>query len=136
MRWTGRDQPEVDPGAVCQVDAVKACAPYGAQSVSSFRIEYQLVTTVTTQPAIPAKNRTSKPRMIPISMCVSMKQQGYTLGVTLVQIYCIMLSESGHADGFLPDPIQMACTDHRVGCGRDRGWYRPTDRGAGEAKEA
>jgi hypothetical protein len=34
---------------------------------------------MTAQPAIPAKNRTSKPRMIPISMWVSIDQQDYTL---------------------------------------------------------
>jgi hypothetical protein len=58
---------------------------------------YELVTTVTTQPATPAKNKTSKPRMIPISMQVSMNEQDYTRRQTPVQICCILLSITGHA---------------------------------------
>src|SRR5260370_38837373 len=45
---------------------------------SSLKIKYQLAKIVTTQPAIPAKNTTSKMRMIPISMRVSMCKQDYT----------------------------------------------------------
>jgi hypothetical protein len=41
--------------------------------LNSLRIEYQLINTVTTQPAIPAKDRPSKIRMIPIPMSVGMR---------------------------------------------------------------
>src|SRR5579859_1921846 len=47
-------------------------------SDNSLRIEYQLARTVTTHPAMPAKNRTSKMRMIPIPIRVSMSKQDYT----------------------------------------------------------
>jgi hypothetical protein len=38
----------------------------GHSVISSLKIKYQLIKIVTTQPAIPVKNTTSKMRMIPI----------------------------------------------------------------------
>ena len=87
MGWT---VPATDPKPVRQAEE-----GLSAQSTKSLRIEYQLATTVTTQPAIPTKNRTSKTRMIPISMRVSMSRSRLHRGERLVHSYCMMFSPPG-----------------------------------------